>query len=106
MITTRYVGLIDEFYGYGIGGILFVGTIKFIKMLRFNNRFAILTLTLRVVYEDLTGFFSVFFLVFFAFVQVFYMILHIYMLEFHTVVAALETWYPKKMEKRNTDLLL
>ena len=62
--------MMDEYYGYGIGSILFVGTIKFIKMLRFNNRFAILTLTLRVVYEDLSGFLSVFFLVFFAFVQV------------------------------------
>ena len=68
--VDRQVGLIDEFYGYGIGAILFVGTLKFIKMLRFNNRFAILTLTLRVVYEDLSGFLSVFFLVFFAFVQV------------------------------------
>jgi hypothetical protein len=50
--------------------ILFVGILKFVKLLRFNNRFAVLILTLKTAWEDLLGFFAVFFLVFFAFVQV------------------------------------
>ena len=50
--------------------ILFVGILKFIKLLRFNNVFAALIMTIRVAWEDLMGFFVVFFLVFFAFVQV------------------------------------
>jgi hypothetical protein len=52
--------------------ILFVGILKFIKLLRFNNRFAVLILTLKTAWDDLLGFFAVFFLVFFAFVQVKY----------------------------------
>ena len=50
--------------------ILFIGILKFVKLLRFNNRFAVLILTLKTAWEDLLGFFAVFFLVFFAFVQV------------------------------------
>ena len=51
-IKLQYVGVVDEFYGYAIGGILFVGTIKFIQLLRFNNRFSILILTLKVRKEN------------------------------------------------------
>ena len=47
----------------------------------------------------MSGFFAVFFLVFFAFVQVFYMILHIYMLEFHTPIAAFETCFTMLLNK-------
>ena len=41
--------------------------------------------------QDLSGFLGVFLLVFVAFVQVFYMILHNDMIEFHTLIASLET---------------
>ena len=52
-INHRYVGVIDEFYGYAIGFILFLGTIKLIQMLRFNNRFSILILTLKVSFKHI-----------------------------------------------------
>ena len=51
-VKLQYVGVIDEFYGYAIGGILFVGTIKFIQLLRFNNRFSILILTLKASFAE------------------------------------------------------
>ena len=47
----------------------------------------------------MSGFLAVFILVFFAFVQVFYMILHNDMLEFHTVVASLETCFTMVLNK-------
>ena len=98
-MKLQYVGLIDEFYGYSIGLILFVATINFIKMLQFNNRFAILIETLRACWDDLTGFFSVFFIVFFAFVQVFYMMLHAKMFEFHSIIASLSTCFTMCLNK-------
>ncbi len=36
--------------------------------------------------------YKLYYLVSSVFFQVFYMILHIYMIEFHTVIATLETW--------------
>lgn len=98
-MKLQYVGVIDELYGYSIGLILFVATINFIRLLRFNNRFAMLLLTLKACWDDLTGFFSVFFLVFLAFVQVFYMILHSFMPEFHSITAALETCFTMLLNK-------
>ena len=50
-MKLQYAGVIDEFYGYSIGLILFVATIKFIKLLRFNNRFNILLLTLKACWQ-------------------------------------------------------
>lgn len=98
-MKLQYVGLIDEFYGYTIGTILFVATLNFVRMLQFNNRFAILIQTLRACWDDLTGFFTVFFVVFLAFVQVFYMILHARMFEFHSIVASLSTCFTMCLNK-------
>ena len=46
-MKLQYVGVIDEFYGYAVGLILFAATVKFMKLLRFNNRFQIVLLTLK-----------------------------------------------------------
>ncbi len=98
-MKLQYVGLMDEMYGYCIGLILFIATVKFIKLLRFNNRFEILLSTLRACWDDLSGFLAVFLLVFSAFVQLFYMILHTNMLEFHTIIASFETCFTMVLNK-------
>ena len=69
-MKLQYVGLMDEYYGILMGLILFVAMVKMIKLLRFNNRFSQLILTLRHCWDDLSGFLVIFFLVFFSFVQV------------------------------------
>lgn len=69
-MNLQYTGSIDSYFVQIMGLILFVGILKFIKLLRFNNRFATLIMTLRTAWDDLLGFFAIFFLVFFAFVQV------------------------------------
>ena len=74
-MKLQYVGWFDEYYVYMMAIILFVANVKFIRLLRFNNRFSQLILTLKTCWEDLSGFLAIFFLVFFAFVQLFYMIL-------------------------------
>ena len=98
-MKLQFVGVIDEYFGYLVGLILFTATINFIKLLRFNNRFNVLLKTLKACWEDLSGFMAVFALVFVAFVQVFYMILHNDLLEFHTVVATLETCFTMLLNK-------
>ena len=98
-MKLQYVGLFDEYYGYAMGMILFIANIKLIKLLRFNNRFSQLILTLRVCWDDLSGFLGIFFLVFFAFVQLFYTILQSNMEEFHSIVASLETCFTMMLNK-------
>jgi polycystin 1L2 len=92
-MNLKYVGLMNEFYGCTISLLLFVATIKFIKLLRFNNRFEILFSTLRFCCEDLAGFIAVFLLVFSGYVMMFYMLLHNHNYEFHTLLAAFETCF-------------
>lgn len=37
-MRMQFAALLDELYGYVVGFVVFVGTIKFIKLLRFNKR--------------------------------------------------------------------
>ena len=50
------------------------GTIKFLKMLRFNKQIAFLGLTMKRCFGELVSFSLVFFLIWFAFVQWMYLI--------------------------------
>jgi hypothetical protein len=83
----------DEMYGIMLSFIVFFGTIKFIQLLRFNIRFNQLMRTLSGCWDELTGFLLVFFVIFFAFVQLFYIILHNWLQEFSSVLASLETCF-------------
>ena len=85
--------MMDEYFNYLTGYIYFISFIKFVRLLRFNNRFAQLMLTLETAWEDLVGFFGVFFLIFCAFVQMFYYILYTQLDEFSTFIKAFETCF-------------
>ena len=98
-MKLQYVGLLDEYYGIMMALILFVAMVKMIKLLRFNNRFSQLILTLRHCWDDLSGFLVIFFLVFFSFVQLFYTILQTNMEEFHSMKAALQTCFTMMLNK-------
>lgn len=98
-MKLHYVAKFDEYYGYLMAMILFVANVKMIKILRFNNRFSSLILTLKTCWDDLSGFLGIFFLVFFSFVQLFYTILQANMEEFHSIVKALETCFTMLLNK-------
>ena len=61
--------------------------------------FSQLILTLKTCWEDLSGFLGIFFLVFFAFVQMFYMILQTHMEEFRSITAAFSTCFTMLLNK-------
>ena len=61
--------------------------------------FSQLILTLKTCWEDLSGFLGIFFLVFFAFVQMFYMILQTHMEEFRSIPAAFSTCFTMLLNK-------
>ena len=105
-MKLQYVGLLDEYYGIMMALILFVAMVKMIKLLRFNNRFSQLILTLRHCWDDLSGFLVIFFLVFFSFVQLFYTILQTNMEEFHSMKAALQTCFTMMLNKFKVNIKL
>ncbi|KAL3211152.1 hypothetical protein MRX96_000836 [Rhipicephalus microplus] len=90
-VKLQVVAAIDELFGYLMSFLIFICILKFTKLLRFNKRIGILYSTLAQCSRDLSSFFVVFWVVFFAFVQVFYILLGTKMAEFSTFVTAAET---------------
>ena len=60
----------DELFGFIMALVVFVSTLKFIKMLKFNRRMGIMGDTIRLATRDLKSFSVIFFVYFFAFAQV------------------------------------
>ena len=59
-----------ELFGFIMALVVFVSTLKFIKMLKFNRRMGIMGDTIRLATRDLKSFSVIFFVYFFAFAQV------------------------------------
>ncbi|XP_068213289.1 polycystin-1-like [Palaemon carinicauda] len=100
-VNLNYAALLNEVYLYLVSFIGFVGTLKFIKLLRFNKKIGVLSTTLRQCWDDLAGFLMAFFLCFFSFVNMFYFLLNIYIEEFSNFVVAIETCFSMMLGKFN-----
>jgi len=87
----QYVGYWNELLLYIIGWLVFLATIKFLRLLRFNKRMSMLASTLRNCARSLVNFFLMFLIVFFAYVQFFYLLFFITINEFSTFLVASET---------------
>lgn len=88
-IKLQFVSTIDELFGYIIAFTMFVGILKFIRLLRFNKRMGVLYSTLAQCSKDLKSFCIVFLVVFFAFVQMFYLIFGMHMSDFSSFVVSI-----------------
>jgi len=98
-MKLQHVALIDEFYGYHLGFLIFAANIKLLKILEFNHKMSLLIYTLSRCWGDLSGFLGVFFLAFAAFVQMFYLILFSDMDDFKTPLRAFETCFTMMLNK-------
>ena len=92
-IKLQYVTSIDETFGYIIAFTIFIGILKFIRLLRFNKRMGVLYSTLAQCSKDLKSFVIVFSIVFFAFVQMFYLLFGLHMMDFGSFVNSAETTF-------------
>ncbi|GFO38752.1 polycystic kidney disease protein 1-like 2 [Plakobranchus ocellatus] len=72
-IKFQYVGYWNEIFSYMIGFLVFFATLKFLKLLRFNRKISMLSATLRHAAKSLLHFGVIFFIVFLAFSQLFYL---------------------------------
>uniref|UniRef100_A0A0P4VV82 Polycystin cation channel PKD1/PKD2 domain-containing protein n=1 Tax=Scylla olivacea TaxID=85551 RepID=A0A0P4VV82_SCYOL len=98
-IRMQYAATLHEVYGYVVGFIVFVGTLKFIKLLRFNKRMGLLSATLGQCWDDLSGFMMAFLFCFFTFVTMFFMLLNMYLFSFHNFTVAVETCFSMMLGK-------
>lgn len=92
-VKLQYVSAVDEIFSYHLAFIMFVAILKFIKLLRFNKRMGILYATLSQCSKDLKSFSIVFCIVFFAFVQMFYVLFGLTMKEYSSFVVCFHTGF-------------
>ncbi|XP_072044193.1 polycystin-1-like isoform X2 [Amphiura filiformis] len=74
-VKLQYVAYWNELLGCMIGWVVFMSTLKFIKLLRFNKRIGVLSGTIRHAANDLIWFGMFFAIVFLAYSVAFYLIL-------------------------------
>ena len=98
-MKLQQVALIDEFYGYHLGLLIFAANIKLLKILEFNHKMSLLIYTLSRCWGDLSSFLGLFFLAFFSFVQMFYLILYSDLDDFKSPTRALNTCFTMMLNK-------
>lgn len=91
--------LLDQYYVYLIGFIVFFSTLKLIKLLQFNKRMDVLALTIQRCWDELSVFFIAMGIVFFAFCCLFYFIYITNLEEFSRFVPAVETSFKMMLGK-------
>ncbi|KAH9492781.1 hypothetical protein Btru_024701 [Bulinus truncatus] len=71
-VKFQYVGYWNEMFSYLIGFVVFLATIKYLKLLRFNRRISMLSDTLKHSGKQLFHFSIIFWIIFLAFAQLFF----------------------------------
>lgn len=84
---------------YVLAFLMFLATLQFLKLLRFNKRMGILALTLKKVAEELRSFGICLMVVFVAFVFLFWLLLGRFMWEFSTFVLSFESCISMLLKK-------
>jgi hypothetical protein len=105
-IKLQFVTSIDELFGYIIAFTIFIGILKFIRLLRFNKRMGVLYSTLNQCSKDLKSFCIVFCIVFFSFVQMFYLLFGLHMKDFGSFVNSAETTFGMMTGKFDFDSMV
>ena len=87
----QYVGWWNELLTYMIGWVVFLSTIKFLLLLRFNKRIGLLGATLQEAAKSLSAFSVLFGVFFFAFCCLFYGVYGSELLSYATIIITAET---------------
>ncbi|ELU06540.1 hypothetical protein CAPTEDRAFT_185815 [Capitella teleta] len=90
-MNFRYVGYWNELLLYMVGWLVFLATVKFIRLLRFNKRMGVLASTLRYAAKSLFMFGIMFMIVFMAYAMFFYLIYFMELINFSNIIFTMET---------------
>ncbi|CAF3361707.1 unnamed protein product [Rotaria sp. Silwood1] len=83
-INLQFFSYLDNVLTYLLGFCCFFGTVKILRLLRFNRRLSLLHLTLKKSTKQIIGFLVMFSLVFCAFTALFYLLFHSYLQQYST----------------------
>ncbi|XP_013393280.1 uncharacterized protein LOC106161002 [Lingula anatina] len=92
-VNFQSLALWDETFGYMVGVVVFLATIKSLKLLRFNRRMGMLGDTIRIATQDLKVFSITFFLYFFAFCQAAYLLFGRHLPSYGTFIGSVEALF-------------
>lgn len=83
----------NDLYQLCLGVCTFLGTLKLLKLLRFNRRIGIFLKSIKLSFEDLFGFSVLFVIVWFSFVQLFFLIFHANESYFSSIIKTVQTCF-------------
>lgn len=88
-VNFNTIGVWDMVFSNISSVVVFCSTLKFLKLLRFNNKIGMLSATLRKASKDLFGFSLTFVVIFLAFTQFSYLVFGIYVKSYKNFVSSL-----------------
>jgi hypothetical protein len=87
------ISLWNEVFGYSIAICAFLGTIKFLKFLTFNKIIGYLSATLKLSLNSLFSFMIIFFILWFAFIQLQYLLYSSFLLRYSTIIYSMTSGF-------------
>ena len=105
-IKMQYVALWNETLGYCLAFCAALGTLKFLKLLRFNKRISFLAATIKHSAKELLAFGFIFFIIYGAFVQLMYLFFQDKTVGFSTFIRAMTTCFQIMLGKFEVQSLM
>jgi polycystin 1L2 len=90
-VSFRYVATADELYGVVVAFLVFLTSVKFVRLFRFNRRMSLLGSTLKYAAWDMFNFFILFTVAFVACVSIAYLLFQTNMDMFSSILSTTET---------------
>lgn len=90
-VNFHHLALVDQLFGYVYAFVVFMISVKFLRLFRFNRRMSLLGSTLKCAAKELLHFGIIFGLVFVGFSHLCYLVFSHELYKFHTFVTTVET---------------
>lgn len=90
-VDFQHLALVDQLFGYVYAFVVFITSVKFLRLFRFNRRMSLLGSTIKSSARELVHFGIIFGLVFVAFSHLCYLVFSHELYKFHTFVTTVET---------------
>ena len=92
-LSLSPVANLDELLTYLLGSLVFFANIKLLKMIRFNHRVHVLSRTLAISCEPLSSFMVVFFILYLAYAQMYYLVFGSSVDQYASFIITIETLF-------------
>lgn len=90
-VDFHHLALVDQLFGYVYAFVVFMISVKFLRLFRFNRRMSLLGSTIKCAAKELLHFGIIFGLVFVGFSHLCYLVFSHELYKFHTFVTTVET---------------